>query len=546
VTGFIDVILRGLTLVCASLALGGVAWLRLVLRAEPHAKPDAAGRLALRVVGAVALAVAATQVALMLVALAALADVHGTWPIALYFETAFARVATLRAAIGLGVAVLALTLARRPAGPLAWGALAAGAMALVAASAALSHAVARVDGRALLMLLDAVHQIAAAVWVGGLAHLVIYYAASTRTTGAGHPAVWPPSRHPERGLDTIDGGVAGPLVVQRFSRMALVSVIALSLAGVGLTLGYVGEVTAFIGTAYGVMIVSKIVLFVVALAFASANFRMARRAMGPAGRLGRYVEVELGLAITVLFAAASLTSLPPAVDVREDRATVGEVAARFTPTIPRLVSPPVTELNRTAEPLMAPVGERLPIERAWSEYNHHWAGFFVVLMGLLAIAERLGLRAARHWPLVFLGLATFLFVRNDPKAWPLGPTGFWESLTLPDVLQHRIFVLLVVAFGIFEWAVRTGRLKPRPWGYVFPLLCAVGGGLLLTHSHAMFNLKQEFLTEVTHAPIGLLGAFAGWGRWLELRLPEASPRAGWLWTLCFTAVGAVLLVYREA
>jgi hypothetical protein len=28
-------------------------------------------------------------------------------------------------------------------------------------------------------------------------------------------------------------------------------------------------------------------------------------------------------------------------------------------------------------------------------------------------------------------------------------------------------------------------------------------------------------------------------------MPESSARAGWLWTLCFTAVGAVLLVYRE-
>ena len=61
----------------------------------------------------------------------------------------------------------------------------------------------------------------------------------------------------------------------------------------------------------------------------------------------------------------------------------------------------------------------------------------------------------------------------------------------------------------------------------------------------MFNLKQEFLTEVTHAPLGIFGAFAGWGRWLELRLPDASARAGWAWTLCFTAVGLVLLVYRE-
>jgi putative copper resistance protein D len=293
------------------------------------------------------------------------------------------------------------------------------------------------------------------------------------------------------------------------------------------------------------MILSKTLLFAVALAFAAANFRMARAAVGVEGRLRRYVEIELGLAITVLFAAASLTSLPPAVDVREDRATVAEVAARFSPAMPRLVSPPADELNRTAEPLMAPTGGRLAIERAWSEYNHHWAGFFVVLMGLGAIAERLGARWARHWPLIFLGLAAFLFVRNDPRAWPLGPTGFWESLMLPDVLQHRLFVVLVIAFGVFEWSVRTGRLRTQPWGYVFPLLCAVGGGLLLTHSHAMFNLKEEFLTEVTHAPLGIFGAFAGWGRWLELRMPEASARAGWLWTLCFTAVGVVLLVYRE-
>ena len=124
--------------------------------------------------------------------------------------------------------------------------------------------------------------------------------------------------------------------------------------------------------------------------------------------------------------------------------------------------------------------------------------------------------------------------------------GFWESFLLPDVLQHRAFVVLVVAFAAFEWMVRTDRLARRPWGYVFPLLCALGGGLLLTHSHAMFNLKYEFLTEVTHAPLGVLGAFTGWGRWVELRLPEAGRTPGWLATLCLTAVGLILVVYREA
>jgi len=138
-----------------------------------------------------------------------------------------------------------------------------------------------------------------------------------------------------------------------------------------------------------------------------------------------------------------------------------------------------------------------------------------------------------------------MFLRNDPRAWPLGPAGFWESMTLPDVLQHRAFVLLVVAFGVFEWMVRTGRLAPRPWSYVFPMLCAVGGGLLLTHSHAMFSLKEEFLTEVTHTPLGVLGAFAGWARWLEVRLPDPGRAPGWVWRGCLTAVGTLLLIYRE-
>jgi putative copper resistance protein D len=277
------------------------------------------------------------------------------------------------------------------------------------------------------------------------------------------------------------------------------------------------------------------------------NLRAARSAgVAPGARLFTFVQVELGLGITILFAAASLTSLPPAVDVTAERATVAEVAARFTPAAPRLSSPPIAELLESADPLMARQIERKPVERAWSEYNHHWAGLFVVTMGVLAMLHFAGVRAARHWPLVFLGLAAFLFVRNDPRAWPLGPAGFWESLTLPDVLQHRTFVLLVIAFAVFEWMVRTGRLAERPWGYVFPLLCAVGGGLLMTHSHAMFNLKDEFLTEVTHAPLGIFGVFAGWGRWLELRLAEAGRAPGWIWRGCFTAVGVILLFYREA
>jgi putative copper resistance protein D len=138
-----------------------------------------------------------------------------------------------------------------------------------------------------------------------------------------------------------------------------------------------------------------------------------------------------------------------------------------------------------------------------------------------------------------------LVVRTDPEVWPLGPIGFFASLAQLEILQHRAFMVLAGAFGIFEWAVRTGRLAPSPWAFAFPVLCALGGGLLLTHSHAVFDVKEAFLMEVTHAPIGILGAFAGWARWLELRLPDPGPWPGRVWSACLTAVGVLLLVYSE-
>jgi putative copper resistance protein D len=569
--GFVDVLLRGAILVLASLVLGGVVWTRLILRAAPGAPPAPAAALALRVVAGCAGLMALAQSATMLVALTEVGAGH--WPIAEFLKTTFALTALARVALAVVVGVLALRLARRAAGSIAWLALVTGAFALVAASAVLSHAVARVESRALLLLLDATHQVAAAVWIGGLGHLVLYAGWRSSRWGLRPQSVGAGAARTGRGVGGLFQEVAGSdtsghavrdsdvvghfgsdrsdrddaVVVRRFSTLAFGSVVVLIVAGVVLTWQYVGEWAALVGTAYGVMVLSKVIVLLAILALAALNFRAVRGAgAGPDLRLRRFVEVELGLGVTVLFAAASLTSLPPAIDVTTDRATVAEVAGRFVPAPPRLTSPPVAELIAKAEPLMAPVTRREPIERAWSEYNHHWAGFFVLTMGLLAALERLGVRAARHWPLVLLGLATFLFLRNDPRAWPLGPAGFWESFMLPDVLQHRGFVVLIVAFAVFEWMVRTERLPRQPWGHVFPLLCALGGGLLLTHSHAMFNLKDEFLAEVTHAPLGILGAFAGWGRWLELRLPGSGRGPGWLWTLCLIGVGLILVVYREA
>jgi putative copper resistance protein D len=82
---------------------------------------------------------------------------------------------------------------------------------------------------------------------------------------------------------------------------------------------------------------------------------------------------------------------------------------------------------------------------------------------------------------------------------------------------------------------------------VFPLVCAIGGALLLTHSHALGNVKEELLAELSHVPLAILGVTAGWSRWLELRLPVEDRRVfSWIWPACFVLIGAVLLDYRES
>jgi putative copper resistance protein D len=515
VTGFVDVLLRALILAAQAVAVGGVVFALCVLR-PPVPGTVRPGRVwTLVAVGAGALIVAQPVSALTQVI-----ALDGAVRLDDLLATSYFRVGAARVAAMLGLLGAALALRRSAsAGARATAVAAAVAVALLAPWT--SHAAARPGGRWPMLTLDAIHQVAAWLWIGGLAHMVVL-------AGRGGADVWPTA------------------LLRRFSTLALGSVSALVLAGAALSYAYVDGLGGLLGTAYGVMILTKAVLLGALLVLGALNYFVVRRlARGESVarlRLRRFVEVELGLGLTVLGAAASLTSLPPAVDVVADRATFAEVGGRFVPRWPTLRSPALAEL-----PIDDRNAPRTDADRAWSEYNHHWSGLFVLTMGALALLHQTGrARWAGHWPLIFLGLAVFLFFRSDPGSWPIGPVGFWESMLFPEVLQHRIFLLLVVIFGIFEWRVRMGGLAPG-WALVFPLLCAVGGGLLLTHSHASLNLKSEFLIEVTHAPLGVFGIVVGWGRWLELRLAPAEDRLpARLWAGGLVAVGLLLVLYRES
>jgi copper resistance protein D len=543
--GYLSVLLRGLVLVTQSLTIGGIAFLALAarpLRRELGAVGDAALARGRRLLLLSSVAFVVAQLAFVVLQGVVLV---GTLEIGFgeALGADFARFGLIAAAAALAVTLVA-------AGPLdgkRFLPLPALAVLMLLAQLGMSHAAARLDDRVALAAADFLHMAGAAVWIGGIPYFLL-------------------------ALGNAADGIAYRRIGRRFSQIAMGAVAVLLVGGVTMAIVYVGSLDALYGTAYGVMVATKVMLLGGLLLLAAMNYalveRLRRDPSTPIIRLKRFAEVEIGLGLTVLFAAASLTSQPPAVDLTADRASAQEVIERVVPRWPRFDSPDhaslalsalQARLDAEARAANAPravayvPGEGQIVPRnaediAWSEYNHHWSGLFVLAIGVLALLERSGLAPwARHWPLLFLGLAAFLFVRSDPEVWPLGDVGFFASLRDPEVVQHRVFVALIAAFGLFEWRVRVGGLARSRATLVFPLLTAAGGALLLTHSHALANIKEQLLIEITHVPLALAGVTAGWARWLELRLDGAGSRiAAWIWPAAFVVVGLVLLAYREA
>ena len=543
--GYLSIILHGITIVAQSMTLGGILFLVFLMRPFAHLLPQGANlerRIArLTIYSAIGLILAEVAGVGLQVAVV---ESTVNLPFLDVMQAPFAIAGTIK--IVCALLLIPCLSARMSRGLL--GAilpLAIGAVELTAATFT-THAYARLDNNVLLLFVEGLHQFGAAIWIGAIPCFVLALSK----------------------LQDVDGW---RVVGARFSRMSMIGVASIVVSGTIMSVFYIGDVQGFYGTAYGVMVGAKIAMFVALLLLGLGNLlvteRLRKKQDASVIRLRRFAEVEIGIGFTIFFAAASLTSVPPAVDLTTDRVTLHEIAVRNAPAWPRLTSPDHDQLavsqaqaqldheagqrHQAAAQAIIPGSGVLPPRNAediaWSEYNHHWAGIFVLLIGLLALLNRAGVRWLRHWPLLFLLMAGFLLVRSDPEVWPMGQEGFWAAWRDVEVAQHRFFVALIILFGLFEWAVRTGRLRNPKAALVFPLLVSVGGAMLLTHSHQISNVKDQLLIELTHTPLALAGVASGWARWLELRLPGRGGRiAGWVWPLCFMLVGVILLWYREA
>ena len=537
------VLLRAATLAFNSLLIGGIVFCA-VLLPQSNFFSVAIGKFApraLRLLRIGAIGLAAAQVLFVALDSAMLMSTGGLRLSDLYAANYFLAGSLFVASTCIFLISSRLGLPRKPA----WLAF---AVPLIFATVWTSHGASRLEHQIPLMLLTGLHQLAVALWIGGMPYLWLLLA--SRANG---------------GTVEDDGGAR---VARRYSIMSLASVAVLVGAGVAMAWVYTQSWSAMYGTAYGVVLIAKSIMLAAVLALGAGNFLLIRGRRFNSSpwllRIAQFSEAEMGIGFAIILAAASLTAQPPAVDLAQNRLTLPEISARMTPRWPSFSTPPARALP-AVQPMKAAIqtyalspddakSASNKMEQEWSEYNHHWAGIVVLVAGLLAMLGRWDrARWARHWPLAFLGLALFLFLRADPEAWPLGPRGYWASFYNPEDLQHRLYILLIVSFIAFEWSVQTERLRSSKAALVFPAVCALGGALLLTHDHTLGNVKEELLAEMSHTAIALCAVFAGWSRWLEVRASGGGAATGrgiriaaWVWPVCLVCIGLLLLNYREA
>ncbi len=151
--------------------------------------------------------------------------------------------------------------------------------------------------RGVSIVLDWVHLICGSVWLGGLIGILVLSATLRASGRVGALAV----------------------VVPRFSRVALVSVLVLLITGTWATLNHLPALSALWKTGWGVAILIKIAILIVAMAVASVNLLRTRPAIAAQGddapraarTLRGLVGVEAVLVVGAIFVAAILTSLAP-------------------------------------------------------------------------------------------------------------------------------------------------------------------------------------------------------------------------------------------
>ena len=274
-TPWSQVVASWLFFVGLALAFGGLLSERLVWRIRGPRAPVAVG-----------VAVSALSSLALLVLLAG-ARANGGFGAGLHGEALRAASGTRPGALTLGVfaalVVAALLLLVGRTRPLALAPLAAAAIL----TSARGHA--GTSGHWWAPVVDSIHLLAVAAWVGALVHLALVV------------------------VRTPDRAAAGGLAIRRYSRLALPTVVVVLVSGILSAFAEFRSVHAAFSTGYGQTLVVKTALVLVALGVAAASRLLALPA-GPGSKLPllrRLTLTESTLVVAVLAAVGLLVNLAP-------------------------------------------------------------------------------------------------------------------------------------------------------------------------------------------------------------------------------------------
>jgi hypothetical protein len=200
--------------------------------------------------------------------------------------------------------------------------------------------------------------------------------------------------------------------------------------------------------------------------------------------------------------------------------------------------------------------EEIEADKRFSEFNHRMAGFFVLLVGLLSLVEvKLSekLPWARYfWSFLFFIPGVYLLIWSDPESWPTGDqTLSYVIHSNMQVLQHKLFSLLLLALSAVEFVRIRKRLQSVWVSSIFPVLAASGALLLLYHdptAHAGMGPDAHATMEaVQHQHLGF--AIAGFGVALTKGIADVGkfkPRLFRnLFAVMMVILAGLLLTYTE-
>ncbi len=190
-----------------------------------------------------------------------------------------------------------------------------------------------------------------------------------------------------------------------------------------------------------------------------------------------------------------------------------------------------------------------------SEGNHHIAGLLVALSGIFILAQEPLTKKfpalAYAWPACFLVAGLFVLIYSDTELWPFGPKSWIQgTITNPEVIQHKIFAVLLLGLGLLE-AERVRRSLKVCWvGWVFPVLAITGSVLLLFHSHSTGMRGPSHMAVMERIQNEHLSyALTGFGIGLTKGMAEVATK--WqivfakLWPTLMVVLGVLLMCYVE-